>query len=96
MQSVYIHVFVIVICHRELAYLSNLCMINIGARIKEELQKQERGVTWFAKKLNCNRSGVYRIFQRYSIDMKLLAQISEILEHNFFDELSEDINDGEK
>ena len=89
------HVFVIVICHRELAHLSNLNMINIGARIKEELQKQERGVTWFAKKLNCNRSVVYRIFQRYSIDTQLLAQISEILEHNFFDELSEDINDGE-
>nr|WP_300796344.1 XRE family transcriptional regulator [uncultured Bacteroides sp.] len=59
-------------------------MVHIGHLIEEELRKQERSVTWFAKKLCCERTNVYSIFKRESIDTALLLRISTILHHNFF------------
>ncbi len=59
--------------------------INIGKAIHDELQKQERSVSWMAKKLNINRMQCYRIFKRYSIDTQLLLQISLILDYDFFE-----------
>lgn len=59
-------------------------MIHIGSLIKEELNRQERSVTWFANKLCCERTNVYSIFKRESIDTALLQRISNILHHNFF------------
>ena len=67
-------------------------MINIGERIKEELQQQERSVTWLANKLGCTRMTVYRIFEKQSIDSQQLLQISKILNRNFFAEISEELN----
>jgi len=59
-------------------------MIHIGKLIEEELRKQERTPTWFAKKLCCERTNVYSIFKRQSIDTELLIRISRILHYNFF------------
>ena len=47
-------------------------MIHIGELIEKELHRQERSVTWFANKLYCDRSNVYSIFKRQSIDTDLL------------------------
>lgn len=66
-------------------------MINVGQLIKEELEHQERTVTWLARKLNCTRATVYRIFEKNSLDTALLSTISKILNRDFFRELSEDI-----
>lgn len=66
-------------------------MVNIGQSIKDELERQERTVSWLARKLNCTRAAVYRIFAKNSIDTQLLAQISLILNRNFFLELADDI-----
>lgn len=68
-------------------------MVNIGERIREELERQERTVSWFARKLNCNRAGVYRIFRKNSCDTALLTQISQVLGYDFFRELSENVSD---
>lgn len=59
-------------------------MIHIGQLIETELHRQERSVTWFANKLYCDRTNVYSIFKRKSIDTELLLRISCILNHNFF------------
>lgn len=69
-------------------------MVNIGQNIKEELERQERTVSWLARKLNCTRAAVYRIFAKNSIDTALLSAISQILHRDFFRELSEDIQEG--
>ena len=58
--------------------------IHIGSLIKAELAKQERTISWFARKLYCDRSNVYDIFKRKSIDTELLLRISLILKRNFF------------
>ncbi len=59
-------------------------MIDIGSEIKSVFESTEHTVAWFAKKLNCDRSNVYDIFARKSIDTELLFKISEILHFNFF------------
>lgn len=69
-------------------------MKAIGRLIKEELERQERSVTWFAKKLSCHRTNIYDIFGRDNIDMTLLIRISRILNHNFLKDLSDTV-DGE-
>ncbi len=65
-------------------------MQPIGKIIKLELERQERSVSWFARKLSCNRANVYNIFQRNSIDTELLLRISKILKYNFFKALCEE------
>lgn len=64
-------------------------MIHIGQQIKAELARQERGVSWFARKLAYDRSNIYRLFQKESIDTLLLKRISHILNHDFFADLSD-------
>ena len=58
--------------------------IHIGKEIKAELERQERGVSWLADKLHCDRTNVYNIFKRQGIDTRLLERISVILHRNFF------------
>ncbi len=71
--------------------------IHIGKEIKAELNRQERGVTWLAAKLHCDRTNVYNIFKRQGIDTRLLERISIILRRNFFSlYCQEDIEDEEK
>lgn len=53
-----------------------------------QLIRQERSVAWFARQLSCDRSNIYRIFQKESIDTYLLVRISIILQYNFFSTLS--------
>ncbi|MDO4461052.1 MAG: XRE family transcriptional regulator [Bacteroidia bacterium] len=63
----------------------------IGQRVKEELEAQERSVTWFARKLNCNRVNVYDIFKRSDINLSLLQRISVILHRNFLREYADEV-----
>ncbi|WP_245208243.1 XRE family transcriptional regulator [Bacteroides faecium] len=67
-------------------------MIHIGKLIEEELRRQERSVSWFAKKLYCDRTNVYSIFKRSSIDTELLLRISIILNRNFFSYYLQELN----
>lgn len=59
-------------------------MIHIGNIIQAELERQERTITWFANKLCCDRTNVYKIFKRSSVDTELLLRISNVLQHDFF------------
>lgn len=59
-------------------------LIHIGKEIKAELRRQGRGAAWFARQLNYERSNVYKIFMRESIDTWLLQRIGVVLGRNFF------------
>ncbi|WP_367183861.1 hypothetical protein, partial [uncultured Bacteroides sp.] len=61
-----------------------ITMIHIGQLIESELHRQERSVSWFAQKLCCERTNVYSIFKRKSIDTALLIRICQILHYDFF------------
>ena len=67
-----------------------------GILIKEELEKQERSITWFARKLSCDRSNIYRLFQKESIDTNLLVRISILLGKDFFSDLSDYVKEKEQ
>lgn len=58
--------------------------VIIGKVIEEELRRQERTVVWLARRPSCNRTNVYKLFNRTSIDAELLLKISNILSTNFF------------
>ena len=67
-------------------------MIHIGSLIEQELRRQDRSVTWLAGELHCDRTNVYKVFKKKSIDTKLLEDISFILQHNFFLDYAEDVS----
>ena len=67
-------------------------MVHIVKAIKAELERQECSVTWFAKKLYCERTNVYSIFKRESIDTELLLRISIVLHRNFFMDYIEELS----
>ncbi len=71
-------------------------MLHIGNCIQAELRRQERSVAWFARKLSCDRSNVYNIFLRNTIDTELLMRISIVLNHNFFIDYVQDFENSLK
>ena len=66
-------------------------MIHIGNIIKKQFDAQGASVSWFAKQLCCDRTNIYSIFKRESIDTGLLEKNSIILNHDFFKYYSQDI-----
>lgn len=42
-------------------------MVHIGQLIEQELRRQRRSVSWFAKELYCDRTNVYKLFRKESI-----------------------------
>ena len=64
--------------------------VNIGQMIQDELNRQGRTVNWLAKEIYCEKSNVYKMFKRKSIDMAQLMKISEVLSHNFLKDCYEE------
>ena len=61
---------------------------HIGHLIQATLKEQGRTVVWFARQLCCDRTHVYKIFSKESIDTGLLYKISTILGVDFFSSIS--------
>ena len=60
---------------------------HIGQKIKSVFEKQEMTVSEFARLIHCERTNVYTIFHRSSIDVELLVRISKALNYNFFEDV---------
>ena len=58
---------------------------QIGKLVQERLNYEERSVSWLARKIGCDRSNIYRIFEREHLDCELLLKLSIVLNFNFFD-----------
>ena len=67
--------------------------IPIGLRIRKEVIRQGMPLGKFADKIHVSRTDVYHIFGRKAINSELLKLICIALNHNFFDDLAEDIRD---
>lgn len=65
-------------------------MVHIGLLIEQELRRQRRSVSWFAKELYCDRTNVYKLFRKESLDTMLLYRISVVLSHDFFKYYTDD------
>ena len=57
--------------------------IHVGNMIQTELKKQGRSVNWLAEQIYCEKSNVYKMFKRKSIDLEQLMLVSTVLKHNF-------------
>ena len=68
-------------------FIENIVDINIGRIIQGKLKEKSMSVTEFASKINKERSTVYDIFGRKSIDTELLIEISKALEYDFIREI---------
>lgn len=58
--------------------------IHIGQAIESVLREQGRSASWLAGQLHCDRTNVYKIFKRASIDTVLLQRIADALDFDFF------------
>jgi hypothetical protein len=56
--------------------------VHIG-RIIEQKVRKSMSISEFAAHLNCERSVIYAIFKRKSVDLERLIQISSILDFDF-------------
>lgn len=61
--------------------------VHIGAMVKCVFDNSGLTVTELARKLHYERSNIYAIFNRKTIDVELLANLSVILNHNFFEDV---------
>ena len=59
---------------------------HIGSLIGSELRRQRRPAAWLAQEICCDRTNVYKILRKGSIDTELLCRISVALDHDFFAE----------
>lgn len=62
---------------------------KIGQLIQERVKAQNLNVTDLAKAIGTERTNVYDIFKRDSIDTALLKKIGQILHYDFFQDLLE-------
>lgn len=67
--------------------------IHLGNMIKRELKAQGRSVSWLARTIHMERSSIYKIFDRNSLDVGLLIRISVVMDHDFFLDVSQKMRD---
>ncbi|MBC8051434.1 MAG: helix-turn-helix transcriptional regulator [Sphingobacteriaceae bacterium] len=57
--------------------------LNIGEKIREVFEAKKMKLKDFAESVGVARQNIYRIFEKDTIDIELLLQISSVLDHNF-------------
>ena len=62
--------------------------LHIGNMIRAELKAQGRTITWFAKAIHTDRTNVYKILSKETIDLQLLIRISKLLHRDFLQDVS--------
>lgn len=62
--------------------------LHIGRMVAAELERQGIKVEWLARQIPCDKSNMYKMLKRPSMDVVLLLRISRILRHDFMKDLS--------
>ena len=68
-----------------------LSVMHIGKRIKEVLAEQGKTSLWLARQLSYNRTTMYKIYDKASLDTQILLRISRIMNYDFFQEFSKEL-----
>ena len=63
--------------------------LHIGQLIKAVFDDSKMSISEFARQIHLERSTIYGIFERPSIDSILLARISLVLKHNFLSDIEQ-------
>ena len=78
--------------HAFFMHSSQMESLHVGNMIRAELKAQGRTITWFAKAIHTDRTNVYKILSKETIDLQMLIRISKLLHHDFLLECSKAIN----
>lgn len=70
--------------------------IHIGSIIEEVIREQGRSPSWIAKELCYDRTNIYNILKRESVDTNLLLKLSSILNYNFFEHFTESLTEQDE
>ena len=65
----------------------------MGHIIKQVFDEQGRTVNWFAKKMHCNRTNIYKIFEKQHLNSDTIQRASKALEPDFFYDISQVMNE---
>ncbi|MDR1372072.1 MAG: helix-turn-helix domain-containing protein [Dysgonamonadaceae bacterium] len=67
--------------------MAEISNIHIGSIIKQKFEESAMTPSDFADKICCDRTTLYNIFQRKSIDTERLLRISKVLNFDFYNEI---------
>ncbi|MBQ8521281.1 MAG: XRE family transcriptional regulator [Bacteroides sp.] len=65
--------------------------MHIGKLIKQKLAEQGKTTLWLAQELSYNRTTMYKIYDKASLDTQMLLRISRIMKYDFFKDLSQEL-----
>lgn len=73
-------------------FIDKFCLmpIHIGKIIESVAREKNMGATRLGKLMNTSRENIYDIYRRETIDTAKLQQLTEILEHDFFQHFYEE------
>jgi len=66
---------------------------HVGHIIKAVFDEQGRTVKWFAEKMHCNRTNIYKMFEKPHLNSDIIARASQALGHDFFFDISQKMNE---
>lgn len=66
--------------------------MHIGKCIKQKLEEQGKTSSWLAQQLSYNRTTMYKIYDKASLDTQMLLRISRIMDYDFFQEFSKELD----
>lgn len=66
--------------------------VHVGRLVDHEIYRQDIGKKEFAFQVDIDRSNLYRILKKESMDTNLLFLFSKALNHNFFRDLADEFD----
>ena len=66
--------------------------LHIGQMIKAVFDESGMSISEFARRIHLERTTVYSIFERPTVDVIQLARISLVLKHNFLSDIEREFN----
>ena len=79
--------------HDILLYTRQMADFHVGHIIKAVFDEQGRKVNWFAEKMCCSRTNIYKMFEKQNLDSGMIALASKALNHDFFLDISNKMNE---
>ena len=68
--------------------------IHLGSLVKQKMKERNISISEFAKAIHCDRTNVYSIFKRKSMDIQQIVQISNALNYDFLQYYHQEIHDN--
>lgn len=68
--------------------LFSMKTIDSGAILKSYVDSHGISPKWLAHQLNYHRTNLYKIFKKQHLDTFSILKFSEVLEHNFFEDIA--------